>query len=71
VARKALIEDEDEDVRAARRRPSQAAGQRQADAPDGQERSGLPLDPRVRLVETHLQVGGFFEELLDLGPGPG
>ena len=24
----------------------------------------------VHLVDTDLQIGGFFEELLDIGPGP-
>src|SRR6266516_1889861 len=42
-------------------------------APDG---PGTGFTPRRWILEVHLvdldrQIGGFFEELLDLGPGPG
>ena len=39
--------------------------------PDRRERPGLPLDPRGPPGgPTDRQIGGFFEELLDIGPGP-
>jgi len=31
---------------------------------------GVSRHLEVHLVVTDLQIGGFFEELLDIGPGP-
>jgi hypothetical protein len=77
---------EDEDLRAARLLGAQAkaAGLFAAIGPAGiiAPGSGRPMRRRdrngqichwileVHLVDTECQIGGFFEELLDLGPGP-
>ena len=52
-----------------------APGVRETEASDAirdlaAEMFGVSRHLEVHLVVTDLQIGGFFEELLDIGPGP-